>query len=384
MVALFSFFSELLRDVCLAVHEPVSKYQYSRVERQTRESRWWTVCISQRVLAGFGAGCCAPSLSHRAPKGRAGCRGSLRALRFAVAAEESLSDLSQAKSTTGRKCSFVLLALSCLNFAGETTILHPVSLFPLTICWSHATYDFTTPAFLHSPFSLVLQQGERPRAEGSEPAPSQPTALADTAQDNPAFSRWHLGTKGPFRWQHLSCAVPCADQRIKKWIFVSWQFGTEPGDRNLQNQQHLLLVVSVILAISKGKTREKRPVETWGGFPILTSQHLLWHPNTHAWAPQAGWIKAGQGGQAAIAAQSWKGQEEERVPVGNCSCRIPLKNIWKILQAGLNTAETGWVWGVLNSVPSQLLEVAQVGLRIGWERMEKASKISLGRSWYVG
>lgn len=134
--------------------------------------------IPQKELAGFGAGCSATSLSHRGPKGRAGCKGSLRALGFAVGAEESLSDLSWVQSTTRRRGAFVLLALSHLNFAGEISILHPVSflspfaeVMPLMIA----------PSQPFSFYSPVLQQEERPGAEGSEPAPSQPcAALAQT------------------------------------------------------------------------------------------------------------------------------------------------------------------------------------------------------------
>lgn len=120
--------------------------------------------------------------------------------------------------------------------------------------------------------------------------------------------------------------------------------GTEPEDSVcIQCQQHLMVVISVILAISKDTAREKMPVETWGVFLILASQHLPCHPSTHAIEPpRLGGLKVGQGGQAAIAPQSCKGeeeQEEERAPVGNSSCTIPQQ----ILQAGLNTAETGQV-----------------------------------------
>lgn len=67
------------------------------------------------------------------------------------------------------------------------------------------------PSQPFSIYSLVLQQEERPRAEGLEPPLSQPTNLCstgrDTAENNPALSRWHVGTKSPFKWQHLSCSL---------------------------------------------------------------------------------------------------------------------------------------------------------------------------------
>lgn len=79
--------------------------------------------------------------------------------------------------------------------------------------------------------------------------------------------------------------------------------------------------------LARTQLGEKRPVETWGSFPILANQHLPCHPNTHAIEPlRLGGLKVGQGGQAAIAAQSCKEQEEKRVPVGNSSWRIPVKN----------------------------------------------------------
>uniref|UniRef100_A0A8C0V1J0 Immunoglobulin domain-containing protein n=1 Tax=Cyanistes caeruleus TaxID=156563 RepID=A0A8C0V1J0_CYACU len=93
---LFGFFSELLQDVCLAVHEPNQNISTAGQRGKLERAAVSLVVNSLHfpVSAGWlGPGCCATSPSHRAAKGRAGCRGSLRVPRFAVGAEESLSDL---------------------------------------------------------------------------------------------------------------------------------------------------------------------------------------------------------------------------------------------------------------------------------------------------
>ena len=114
--------------------------------------------------------------------------------------------------------------------------------------------------------------------------------------------------------------------------------------KRIQCQQHIILVMSVVLAIRKDIAREPRPTETWGDFPVSVTQHPPWHPNTHAIEHHGlGGMKERQGRQAASAPQCCNGQEEEEErkvlsPGESSLCRIPLTNASR-----LNTAETAQV-----------------------------------------
>lgn len=166
----------------------------------------------------------------------------------------------------------------------------------------------------------MLQREGRARADGPEPPLRQPMGWQgrswrrtgrDSGQNNPASSSWHLGTDR----QPLQMTAPLlflvqswpGNEEVNIYVLVGRPSLERPGQdlehdsKRIQCQQHVMLIISVVLAIKKDVARKPRPAETWGDFPISASQHppvtqTLTQSNPTGWVA---WKKGREGRQLA-------------------------------------------------------------------------------------